>query len=306
MRVRLMRPEQQGAQRRAQRQREEERDGGSGRDGDGELAVELAGDAADERGRHEHRHEHQRDGDERRAHLVHGDARSLQRRETLRAALDVLHHHDHRRRRAHRQQSEQGEHVEGETERLHHRARADQRHGDGDDGNEGGAPGLEEQQHDQHHQPGRLQDRDVELPDRDFDELGRIVGDAVFEPLGEALGHFGHRVLDAIGGGHRVGAGQLVDDDDDGRVAVGVALGRVAERAQLDAGDILDADDAPVGADLDDDVLELVGRPQAPLHLQGHLERVVAVDRRLTQRAARHLHVLGALGLPHLLGRPAA
>ena len=70
---------------------------------------------------------------------------------------------------------------------------------------------------------GGLQDGHVQLADRDLDELGRIVGQAIFEPLREALGDLGHRILDALGGAHRVGAGLLIDDDDHGGIAVGVA-----------------------------------------------------------------------------------
>ena len=156
-----------------------------------------------------------------------------------------------------------------------------------------GAPGLEEQQHHQNDQDGGLDDAPVELGHRYLDELGRIVGEAVFEALGEALGHLHHGVLDALRGTHGVASGLLVDDDDDRRVAVGIALRRVAERAKLDAADVLEAHDAPIAADLDNDVLELIGIAQTPLHLQGDLEGIVVIDGRLAQRAARHLHVLG-------------
>ncbi len=45
---------------------------------------------------------------------------------------------------------------------------------------------------------------------------------------------------------------------------------------------------------------------EAPLHLQRDLERVLVVYRRLAQRAARHLHVLRAQRIEHLLGGEAA
>ena len=87
--------------------------------------------------------------------LVHGDARRLQRRQALlQLALDVLDHDDgvvdddadgqH--------QPEQGQHVEREAEALHDGEGADQRHRDRHHRDERGAPGLEEQQHDQDHQ----------------------------------------------------------------------------------------------------------------------------------------------------------
>ena len=79
-------------------------------------------------------------------------------------------------------------------------------------------------------------------------------------PLGKLLAISAMASLMPWVASHGIGAGLLVDDDDDGRIPVGVALRRVAERTQLDAADVLDAHDAAVGAHLDDDVLELVGR----------------------------------------------
>ena len=92
---RAVRAQQPRRQRRAQRQRVERRD--ERRDGDGqrELPVELAGQAADERRRHEHGAEHQRDGDDRPRHFLHRPPRRLERRlPQLDVPLHVLHHHD--------------------------------------------------------------------------------------------------------------------------------------------------------------------------------------------------------------------
>ena len=305
----LVLAEHERAHCRTERQRQEQRDGGGGGDRYRELAIELAGDAADERRRDEDGQQHQGDGDERHPHLVHGDARGLERAQALlQLALDVLHHDDgvvdDDADRQH--QAEQRQHVEREAERLHHRARADQRDGNGNDRDERGAPCLEEQEHDQHDQDGRFENGNIELADRDLDELGWVVGQAVLESLGKALRHLLDGVLDALGGAHGVGAGLLVDDDDDRRILVGVALRRVAQRAELDPADVLDPHDAAVGPHLDDDVLELVGLPEAPLHLQRDLEGVVVVDRRLAERAPCHLHVLRPQGVEHLLrGEPA-
>ena len=44
-----------------------------------ELAIELAGQAADERRRHEHRAQHQRDRDDRPGHFLHGATGRLDR-----------------------------------------------------------------------------------------------------------------------------------------------------------------------------------------------------------------------------------
>ncbi len=53
------------AERRRQRQRDDAGDHHRDRDGDGELPVELAGEAAEERHRNEHRAQHQHDRDDR-------------------------------------------------------------------------------------------------------------------------------------------------------------------------------------------------------------------------------------------------
>ncbi len=147
----VVRLQQERAQRRAQGQRVEGGDDGRRRHRHGELPVELPGDAAEERRRDEHRGQHQRDGDQRRADLVHGDARGLRRRQALaQLALDVLDDDDrvvdddadgeH--------QAEQRQHVDREAEPLHHREGADERYGDGDERDDRRAPRLQEQQHD--------------------------------------------------------------------------------------------------------------------------------------------------------------
>ena len=68
--LRAARLQQDGRQRRAERQRVERRDHRRDGDGQGELAEELPGDAADERARHEHRRQHQGHGDDRAGHLA--------------------------------------------------------------------------------------------------------------------------------------------------------------------------------------------------------------------------------------------
>ena len=128
--MRFVRLEQQRRQRRRQGQRDE--GGDHRRDGDGEreLTIELAGDSGNERRGYEHRRQHQRDGDQRRADLVHRAVRRLARREAAGdVALDVLDHDDgvvdDDADRQH--QAEQGEVVERIPQRRHDRASADQR-----------------------------------------------------------------------------------------------------------------------------------------------------------------------------------
>ena len=293
----VVRLQQQRAQRRAQGQRVEGGDDGRGRDRHGELPIELPGDAAEEGGRNEHGGQHERDRDQRGADLVHGDARGLRRRQPLaQLALDVLDDDDcvvdddadgeH--------EAEQRQHVDGEAEPLHHREGADERDGDGGERNDGRAPRLQEDDDDDDDERDRLEDRAVELGDRDLDELGRVIDDAVLEVLGEPLRQSLHRLLDRIRRRDRVRAGLLRDDQHGRRVVVLVAVGGVAQRAELDAADVLHAHDAAVLPRLQHDVLELARVEQAPLELQRQLEGAHVALRRLAERAAGDLDVLRA------------
>ena len=152
---RVVRLEQPRGQRRRQGQRVDRRDHRRDRDGHRELLVELAGHAGQERHRHEHRAQHQRDRDDRAGHFLHRLVRRIQRRQAfLDVALDVLHHHDrvvdHDADRQH--QAEQGQRVDREAEQVQRGERADDRHRHRDQRDDRGAPGLQEQDHHQHHQ----------------------------------------------------------------------------------------------------------------------------------------------------------
>ena len=75
--------------------------------------------------------------------------------------------------------------------------------------------------------------------DRLLDELGRIVDDGVLEPVGEVLGELVHGRLDRLRRRQRVRSRQLEDAERDGGIAIEIGVGRVVERRELDAGDIL-------------------------------------------------------------------
>ncbi len=146
--------EQAGSQCRRQGQRVERRDHRRNGDGQRELLVELPSEAGNECGRDEHRAQHQRRGDDRPGHFLHGlTGRFLRRLAEADVALDVFHHDDgvvhHDADGQH--QAEQRQRVERETEQVHDREGADQRHRHGGQRNDRGAPGLQEQDHHQHH-----------------------------------------------------------------------------------------------------------------------------------------------------------
>ncbi|MNX78495.1 hypothetical protein D3C86_1100920 [compost metagenome] len=178
-----------------------------------------------------------------------------------------------------------------------HREGADQSHRDGDDRDDGRAPGLQEDQDDDGHQDDGFEHGVLHRLDRGGDEFRRVVGDGG----GHARGQLGLDGLDLgqdlVGGGQGVGAGLLDDGDADAALAVEVAVDAIALGAQFDAGDVADAGHAAVGVGLDDHVGELVGIGQTTLDLHWQLEGGGAGgEGRLADGAGCGLDVLGAQG----------
>ena len=102
-------------------------------------------------------------------------------------ALDVLDHHDRvvddDADREH--ETEQRQRVQREAERVHHGERADERHRHGRERDQRRAPGLQEQQHHEHDEEQRLEQRMHDRVDRLAHEHRRVVDDVVVEALGE-------------------------------------------------------------------------------------------------------------------------
>ncbi|MEY9717746.1 hypothetical protein ABIA22_000236 [Sinorhizobium fredii] len=303
-----MRTQQDGRKRRRQGQRIDGGDYRRDRDRHGELQVELASDPRNEGGRHEDGGQDERDGNDRRADFIHGYMRRLPRRHALRQiALDILDDDDrivdHDADRQH--QPEEGQHVEGEAEGEEQRECADQRHRNGDDRNDRGAPGLEENDDHQRDEDHRLGDRHVDLVDRFRDEFGRVVDDPVFEPLGKVPGKVGHRRLDRIRRRERIGAGAREDAKRDGWAAVQVTVCHIFARAELDARDVLQLDEPAILGGLDDHIAKLPGVTEAAVGGDGVLKGAVARHRRTADRAAGDLDVLLAQRLDDIAGRHA-
>ena len=243
------------------------------------------------------RDQHQRDGDERAADLVHGLVSGLARRQALaQIALDVLDDDDRviddDADREH--ETEQRQSVERDPHRRHDGERADQRHGDGDDRNDRGAPRLQEQDDDHDDEQHRLEQRPHHGIDRRLDEVGRIVDHRIADARREVLGQSAHLGLDGPSRRQRVRARPLKDDEGGRHLVIEVSVDRVVLRPELDARDIAHAHDRPVGAGLDDDVLELVGRRQPAQRLHRELEAAWRGRRRLVDGAGGNLQVRGA------------
>jgi hypothetical protein len=152
--------EQQGAQGRREGQGDDPRDHHRYRYRDGELLIELAGDATEEGYRHEYRAQHQHDGDDRTGNFAHRFDGGVLRRQLLfvHQAFDVLEyddgviHHD----ADGQHHGKQGQGVDRKAEQPHAGKGADQRHRHGHDGDQRGAPVLQEDVHHGDHQQGRL------------------------------------------------------------------------------------------------------------------------------------------------------
>ncbi len=291
---RIVRLEQERAHRRRQRQRDDQRNDGGAGDGQRELPVKLPGDAGNEYRGHEHGAQYERDGNQRRADLVHALARRFARMQAGGdVALDVLDHDDgiidHDADRQH--QAEQRQIVEREAERGHEEERADQRHRYGNERNDRRAPGLQEQNDHDHDKQGRLADGLDHGVDRLLNELGRIEENVVFDPGREALRQFCHQALDALGGCKRIGAGALENGERHRRVVIEIGIRRIIERRQLNSADILQPHHG-AGRLLHHDRGELVGIGEPSKRLHRDLKGAGMRDRRLIKHAGRDLDVL--------------
>ncbi len=290
-----MLPEQARRQRRRQRQRIDRRDHRRNRNGHCELLVELAGDAGQEGHRHEHRAQHQRDRDDRPGDLLHRLVRRGQRAAAfLDVALDVLHDHDRivhdDADRQHEPEQRQG--VDREAEQQQRGERPDDRHRYRDQRDDRSTPGLQEQDHHQHDQQHRFHQGGDHRLDRVAHEDGGVVDRLVFDTRRKTLGELVHprdrRVPDLEG----VGARRLEDTDRGRFLAVQPRTQGVVAGGQLQPCNVGEPHDLAVGAALEHDVAELLGRAQAALRVDQR-EKVAAVRHRLgAELAGRDLDVL--------------
>ncbi len=179
----LVRLEQQGRKGRGQGQRHQQRNQRRRGDGDGELAEEDAGDAGHEGGRHEHRGQHQGDGDQGARHFLHRPiGRFLGGQALADVTLDVLDHDDGvvDDDADGQNQGEQRQGVDRIAQGQLHREGADEGDRDGQDRDDGRAPGLQEDQDDDHHQEDGFDQHVLHGRNRGGDVFRRVIGDGVF------------------------------------------------------------------------------------------------------------------------------
>ena len=258
---------------RAERGREGQRDEARNHDGDGnrhrKLSIEFAGNAAQECHRDEDRGENEHDGDERAGNLLHRLDGGVEGRELFctHQAFDVLEHHDgvvdhdadgerHRKER---------ERIERKAEKPEAGHGADERHRNGEHGDQRGAPALkEEEDHDENEKAG-LGKRVVDLIEGCADEDGGVVCDHVGElALREFLSEFGNPRLDFSGCRHGVGARLQINADIDAGLAVHVDAEFIASLAGLGGGDVSQAHEPVSGVALNGDFAEFLRREKLP------------------------------------------
>ena len=297
--------QQQCRQGRAERDRVEGRNHRGHADRHRELQVELARDAGDERRRHEDSDEHEGDGDNGTEHLVHRLAGGIARRKPgVEIPFDVLHHHDgiidHDADGQH--QAEERNVVQREPERGHRGECPDERHRHGNERYDGRPPCLQEKQHDENDQDHRLEQRVDDRTDRFFDELRRVINNAVFETVGEPLREIGHQRAHRLGRGQGIAAGLLVNREPGRRNAVERRVHRVVARTEFGASHIAEAHHLAAFPLLDDDLLELLRRHQPPLRVDRVLEGIGNRRGRAAYDAGSHLHVLLSHRIDHIAG----
>ncbi|CRQ53393.1 hypothetical protein PAERUG_P45_London_17_VIM_2_12_12_00116 [Pseudomonas aeruginosa] len=300
------RAQQGGAQGRGQRQREERREADGDRQGHRELAVDVAHRAAEERHRHEHRDQHYGDADDGPADLAHRLDRGVVRRQAFlgHQPLDVLHHDDRVvHQDADRQDhAEHGQHVDREAQAEHHREGAQQGHRHHQCRDQGGAEVLHEQVHHGEHQQHRLEQGADHLPDRDLDERRGVIGDVVAHALREVARQLVEGGADALGGGHRVGAGRHLHRQAGGGHLVDPRDEAVLALAELDAGHVAQADRAAVGADAQRNFAELLGRHQGVVDLHRGADRRRVGDPEVADVAHGEPGVVPAHGVDQVAG----
>ncbi len=293
--------------RQCRRQGQRVEGGNDRRNGDGqrELLIELSAKPGNECRWHEHGAQHQRRRDDRPRHFGHGLVRGGDRFQAqFDVPFDVLHHHDgivdHDTDRQH--QAEQGQRVQRETEHMHDRKGADQRDRYGHQRDDRCAPGLQEQDHHQHHQDQCFEQRVNHCLDGAADEDRRVIDDAVVHAFREAFLELGHPCPYIVGDVDGVGAGTLEDRDGYRRLIIEQRAQRVLAGAQFDACNVLEASDFAIGTGAHDHVFELFLTDQTALSVDRHLKAGGIRGGRGAQLACGDLTVLFANRIDHVSG----
>ncbi len=302
-----MRLQQRGAEGRREDQGRQHRQAHGRDDGHRELPVDHALRAAEERHRNEDGGQHQGDADQGAGDLLHRLAGGLDRAEAFFAhhPLDVLDHDDGvvDQEADGQDQGEHGQDVDRVADRRQDPERAQQNHGHGDGGDQGGPPVLQEQEDHQEDQDDGLDQGLHHLLDGLPDEGGGVDGGGVADRRREGLGQLRQPRLDGVGGVQGVGSRRQADRHARCAPAVEPHHGAVVLSAQLHPGHVAQMHDGAARRVLEDDVLELLGRTQPGLGGDGGVQRGARQGGSGAHLAGGDLGVLRADGRDHVRGR---
>ena len=272
--------------------------------GHGELRVNHTHHAAVERNGNIHGQCHQRGGNDGTGNLLHALEGGFPGGELL--FLDDAHHvfynHDGivHQGADNQNQTEHGQYVDGVPQRVHHQECAEQRYRNGNGRNQRGAPVLQEQVGNQHHQQQGNDQRLNDFVHGGINGLGRVIAHAPFHAIREVRFNLAHAFLHLGHGEQGVGFVILVNNHAHVVLAVQAAVAGVALGAQLHGGNVLELGHVAVLAAFHDDVAELFSRLEAARG--GHFEGGVGLDVFCADRTGRGLHVLRLNGLAHIGG----
>ena len=295
VRLGVMSFEQQGAQGRGERQRIEGRDDRADGDGEGELLVELPGQAADERSRNEHRAEHQRGGNDGAGHFAHGLACGI---EWVQPFLDVsLHvlddddgviHHDPDGEH----EAEERQRIDGEAHGMHDGEGADQGHRHRRERNDRSTPGLQEHEHHDDHEQDRFEQGVNHGFDRLVHEHRRVIGDAELDPWRKGFLQLRHLGAHVFGELQRIRSRLLEDGHGNRAFVVQRGAQAVFAGAEFDASNVAQLNGLTIRTRLDDDLGELFLGHETALGGDLQLHRHFLAHRLIADGARRHLCVL--------------
>ena len=189
--------------------------------------------------------------------------------------------------------AEEREGVDGKAEDLDEGEGADQRDGNGDGGDKGGAPVLQEEEDDHDHDDDGFHQRGDDLLDRLADDSRGVDGDGVLQAWREGLLELLENSAAAFINVKCVGVRELLDAYADGIAARELELGVVVFGADLRVADIAKEHNAAARRRvLEDDVFELAGLGEAADDTHGHLEGLLGVRGGLTKLPGSDFDVL--------------
>ena len=189
---------------------------------------------------------------------------------------------------------------------MHHGKGTDQRYRHRHQRNDRRPPGLQEQDHHQHHQNQRFEQGVNHRLDGAANKDRRVINDAEVHALREVLLQLGHLGPNFIGNIDGVGTRTLENRDRHRRLIVQQGAQGVLAGAQFNPGNVLETGDFTVIASANDDVLELFFGHQTALGIDRQLEAGGIRGRGCTQGAGSHLTVLLADRVDHIGGRQIA